>query len=463
MRFLKAYANTASIIETKDAHIKESLKSAILNYRERSCASLGERKKEVDRIITNNLSDVEFLALPSMTKEQNAIFAPDLSKHPLAGLNDEMFGTCYNEPVSGEPLFSPDFVGEVKSPKYPAKKKKVNEIILDSVKLRDYQEEILYAVEELGYRKIFLCLARRGGKDYLAWWIAIRYAIKNVCLVTYALPTFGQAKKCIFEAIDSDGRSFLSLIPKELIARINVSEQKIVLTNGSIISCVGTENHDTSIRGSNPKLVVLSEYAYMDSDVLDTVRPILANNGGTLIVVSTPFSKNHFFDLMCMAKQMPDWYVVYKNVYETKHISDEVLAEERAQMTKEKFAQEYECSFESGEGFYYTRQLETIRQKGQITNVEWDPSLLVYVAIDIGVKDATTMVFYSVLPGAIQIRILDCYSNTGQGVEHYIAKIQEKQMKWFGALGLTLLLLIEFSSERMGIQEQLLVLRKRDN
>jgi len=309
------------------------------------------------------------------------------------------------------------------------------EIVLDSVQLRDYQEEILYAVEELGYRKIFLCLARRGGKDYLAWWIAIRYAIKNVCLVTYALPTFGQAKKCIFEAIDSNGRTFISLIPKELISRINVSEQKIVLTNGSIISCVGTENHDTSIRGSNPKLVVLSEFAYMDADVLDTVRPILANNGGTLIVVSTPFSKNHFFDLMCMAKQMPDWYVVYKNVYETKHISDEVLAEERAQMTKEKFAQEYECSFESGEGFYYTRQLETIRQKGQITNVEWDPSLLVYVSIDIGVKDATTMVFYSVLPGAIQIRILDCYSNTGQGVEHYIAKIQEKQMKgWrFGA------------------------------
>lgn len=34
-------------------------------------------------------------------------------------------GTYYNDPVSGEPLFSPDFVGEVFSTsKYPAKKKK---------------------------------------------------------------------------------------------------------------------------------------------------------------------------------------------------------------------------------------------------------------------------------------------------------------------------------------------------
>lgn len=311
------------------------------------------------------------------------------------------------------------------------------DIFVNTVKLRPYQEEILYAVEELGYRKIFLCLARRGGKDYLAWWIAIRYAIKNVCLVTYAFPTYKQAKKCIFTAIDSDGRKFIDIIPKELVSRINISEQRIILTNGSIIECVGTENHSTTFRGSNAKLVVLSEYAYMDPDVMNTVRPIFAETGnnGTLIVVSTPFLKNHFFDLYCMAKQMPDWYVVYKNVYETKHVREDVLAEEKAQMDPFKFAQEYECSFEAGEGFYYTRQIETIRQKGQITNVEWDPSLLVYVSIDIGVKDATTMVYYSVLPGAVQIRILDCYSNNGLGVDHYVGKIQEKQMKgWrFGA------------------------------
>ncbi len=309
------------------------------------------------------------------------------------------------------------------------------EIILDSVKLRDYQNDILYAIEELGYRKVFLCLARRGGKDYLAWYFAIRFAIRNVCLVTYALPTFKQAKKCIFNAIDSDGRKFIDIIPKELIASVNVSEQTIVLTNGSRIECVGTENHNTSIRGSNAKLIVLSEYAYMDEDVMNTVRPIIANNAGTLLVVSTPFLKNHFFDLYCLAKQNKDWYVVYKNVYETKHIPDDVLAEEKAQMDPFKFAQEYECSFEAGEGFYYTRQIETIRQKDQITNVEWDPSLLTYVSIDIGVKDATTMVFYQILPGALQIRIIDCYSNNGLGVDHYVAKIQEKQMKgWrFGA------------------------------
>ena len=253
----------------------------------------------------------------------------------------------------------------------------------------------------------------------------------KVCLVIYALPTFGQARRCIFEAIDIDGVRFIDKIPKELISKINVSEQKIVFTNGSIISCIGGDSHSTSIRGSNPYMVVLSEYAYMDEEVYDTVRPILAANNGKILIVSTPFGKNHFYDLYQRVKELPDWYVVHKNVYITKHISDETLAEEKSQMSEELFAQEYECSFDRGvDGSYYGRQIENLKQKGQITSVPWDPSLLVYVAIDIGVKDATTMVYYQIVGDGIQIRIIDCYSNTGVGVEHYAAQLQAKPYRY---------------------------------
>lgn len=36
------------------------------------------------------------------------------------------------------------------------------EVFVDSVKLRDYQNDILYALEEEGYRKMVIILGRRA-------------------------------------------------------------------------------------------------------------------------------------------------------------------------------------------------------------------------------------------------------------------------------------------------------------
>src|ERR1017187_6417563 len=91
-----------------------------------------------------------------------------------------------------------------------------SQIILDRFQPRPYQREIFDAIDQ-GYRKLVIVLPRRAGKDLTAWNIAIRQCIKKVCLVQYLLPTFGQARRCIFEAIDIDGNKFLDYIPPRLI------------------------------------------------------------------------------------------------------------------------------------------------------------------------------------------------------------------------------------------------------
>jgi hypothetical protein len=55
------------------------------------------------------------------------------------------------------------------------------------------------------------------------------------------------------------------------------------------------------------------------------------------------------------------------------------------------------------------------------------PQLLTHYAIDIGVKDATTIIWYQVPNDANgPIFIIDSYSNTGMGLDHYARIIEEK-------------------------------------
>lgn len=303
----------------------------------------------------------------------------------------------------------------------------MTQITLDKFKLRDYQAPIWDAIENEGYRKVVVVLPRRAGKDLCLWNLAIRQCLKKTCLVQYVLPTYGQANRAVFSAITSTGEKFLDYIPEEVIKSINSSEMKIVFQNGSVLQCVAGDSHNVSIRGTNPFMVILSEYAYMTSDVYDTVSPILAANGGIVVMASTPYGKNHFWQLMNLAKSLPDWFVYFKTVGDTKHIPLEELETEKQRMSPELYAQEFDCSFERGvTGAVYGHSLTELKKNNQITHVAYDPGLLVHCAIDIGVKDATTIIWFQTVGNGTVIRIIDAYSNNGLGLDHYVEVINKK-------------------------------------
>ena len=304
-------------------------------------------------------------------------------------------------------------------------------IKLNKWKPRWYQEEVLYEWLINKKRKIFYCWGRRSGKDYLAFNLAVLQAATKVCMILYCLPTYSQARRCVFDAISIDGIKFLDLIPKELIAKINVQEMKITFINGSIIRIIGADDNtvDKSIVGTNAQMVILSEASLMNLEkVYGYIRPILAANEGTIIIFGTPRGKNAFFNLYSHAKEDPNWFVSYKPTSETRHISDEALAEEKISMSQDLYEQEYEVSFSRGvEGQIYGRELEKARLEGRIGFYPHQPHLLTHYAIDIGVKDATTIIWFQVPnEGNGPIFIIDSYSNTGMGLDHYARVIEEK-------------------------------------
>jgi phage terminase large subunit len=305
------------------------------------------------------------------------------------------------------------------------------QVVLDRFQPRPYQAEIWDAIENKGYRKCLVILARRSGKDITCWNLAIRQCLKKVCTIYYCLPTYSQAKKAIWDSITIDGLKFLDFIPKSLIANINSQEMKIRFINGSILQCIGADSFNTSIVGTNPYGVVLSEFALMSSEVYSYVRPILAANGGWIIANSTPRGKNHLWHLYNVAKELPDWHVIKKGVSETNHVPYDVLMQEKATMEEGLYQQEWEVSFERGHvGGYYSNQLDKMKEDGRLTHVPHEPQLLVHTSWDIGINDATSIIFFNVVANGNMIRIFDYYTSNDQGVDHYAQILQEKGYRY---------------------------------
>lgn len=76
------------------------------------------------------------------------------------------------------------------------------------------------------------------------------------------------------------------------------------------------------------------------------------------------------------------------------------------------------------DGSYYGVQMKAIRAKKRILPNLYDPNLCVHVAMDLGMNDDFTMVFWQVLRD--EVRIIDNYTNNGEGILHYARVLWDK-------------------------------------
>jgi len=76
------------------------------------------------------------------------------------------------------------------------------------------------------------------------------------------------------------------------------------------------------------------------------------------------------------------------------------------------------------DGTYYANQMRRIRKLGRIVENLYDPNLKVHVAMDLGMNDDFTMVFYQVFRG--EVRIVDEYVNNGEPIAHYVNIMRSK-------------------------------------
>lgn len=289
---------------------------------------------------------------------------------------------------------------------------------------RPYQLPILKALDG-GKKRLVWCAHRRCGKDVTVLNWCITQLIKGPCTCFYILPTYSQAKKIIWDSLNNDGMRVLDYFPSEMITQKNGQEMKIRLGNGSLFQLIGSENID-SLMGTNPKIVVFSEYALQNPSAWHYISPILKVNGGTAIFISTPRGKNHFHDLYNYARNNSDWYCERLTVEDTGVLSKEDVESEIAEgMSEELAMQEYYVSFDRGvEGSYYGKLIDNMRFDGRLGNVPYEPRSPVNTYWDHGFGDSTAIVFAQDVGS--EFRIIDYYENHGEGLPHYVKYIQNK-------------------------------------
>lgn len=304
----------------------------------------------------------------------------------------------------------------------------MNQIVnLNKFKPRPYQLKLIKAFEQDKYKRLLVIWPRRAGKDFTAFNLLLRAALKRIATYYIVYPTFSQGRRCLWDAITNDGERFRDFIPNELVAKSNEQLMRITLVNGSQIQIVGSDNFDALV-GVNLGGAIFSEYALQDPRGYQFLRPVLTANEGWAIFISTPRGKNCLFELYQIAKQHPDWWVSHLTVEDTQHISMDLIDKERSEglMSEDLIRQEYYCDFSQGiEGNFYGKYIDRARLENRFGMCPWESAFKVHTAWDLGPSvDSTAIIFFQEIGNILNI--IDCYSNTKQGFEHYASVLAAK-------------------------------------
>jgi phage terminase large subunit len=289
---------------------------------------------------------------------------------------------------------------------------------------RDYQLP-LWNYFQGGGRRAAVVWHRRAGKDLNAVHLINVKAHERVGTYWHLFPTYAQGKKIAWDGKTKAGVPFRAAFPKELVAAVNNTEMKITLKNGSIYQVVGADKPD-SLVGANPIGIVYSEWSLMNPSIRDLLRPILAENGGWELFIYTPRGNNHGKKTMERARKDPNWFSQVLTVEDTNAIPLSAIQEDRDDgMSEEMIQQEYYCSFEAPiVGAYYGQLMTKLETEKRITQVPWEARIPVHTVWDLGVGDSTAIWFYQQVND--EIRLIDYYTTSGEGLPHYAKKLSEK-------------------------------------
>ena len=266
---------------------------------------------------------------------------------------------------------------------------------------------------------------RKAGKDRTATFIESELAFKRVGLYWHALPKYEDARKVIWDAIMPNGQRLIDwAFPKAVCKRLD-HEMKILLPNGSIWQPVGADNYD-SLVGALPVHVTWSEFAIMNPQARNFIRPALAMNNGSELVITTTRGYNHAYDLAQYAKSNKDWHYSLLTVDDTKVLSADVLEEERRTMPDELFRQEYFCEWSaSNVGSILGRYVEQAEKDGRINDdVEYDEDGSgIVISSDIGRRHISAFWFWQ--PRTDGFAMVDYDEDAGLDADEWCLRIKQ--------------------------------------
>jgi phage terminase large subunit len=240
----------------------------------------------------------------------------------------------------------------------------------------------------------------------------------------YIGPTYRQAKATAWDYQQFYARPIPGVA-------FNQSELRVDYPNGGQQRIYGSDNPD-NLRGIYLDGAVLDEYGMHPAKTFtEVVGATLVDRGGWALFCGTPNGKNQFYDIAQHAQLQQsngdqDWFYAEYKASQTGLLDAGYLASARSVMTSDEYEQEFECSFTASvKGAIYAKEMQQIREAGQVTRIPYDPLLPVDTDWDLGVGDSTAIWFSQSLRSR-EVRLIDYYEASGEGLPHYAQVLQSR-------------------------------------
>ena len=235
----------------------------------------------------------------------------------------------------------------------------------------------------------------------------------------YLTASYRMAKQVSWDYV----HQFAGTIPG---VRFNETELRCDLPNGARIQLLGGED-ESRLRGMYSDGIVIDEMGIMSETIFtEVIRPMLVDRKGSwCCMIGTPQGHNLFYDYWQAAADDPEWYRVMYRASETGIIPQKELEAARQSMNDDAYRQEFECSFEAATpGAVYGREMQELEEKGQVTHVPYDPALRVDTHFDLGINDATSVIFTQTAGRALHV--IDYFEARNEGLPFYARMLDEK-------------------------------------
>jgi hypothetical protein len=200
------------------------------------------------------------------------------------------------------------------------------------------QKKIIDGFAESKHKFCTVSTGRQFGKSLLGQNMLLYWLLKNSKIKGgWISPTYNQAKK-VFEEITS--------ACNDIIVDKNKSELSIKLINGSDIKFLSAERYD-NIRGFSFHYLIIDEGAFIRKQAMDeAILPTLSAIGKKCLMLSTPKSKNWFYEMFIKGLEENDNYISFRAIStDNPYIDKEFIETQKQSLPTEIFKQEYLAEF----------------------------------------------------------------------------------------------------------------------
>lgn len=289
---------------------------------------------------------------------------------------------------------------------------------------------------EKGGKHAELVWHRRSGKDEISLHRTAVALHERVAGYWHMLPEYSQARKAIWDAVNphTGKRRIDEAFPPELRKTTRNQEMQIEFKNGSSWQVVGSDNFNRLV-GATPAGIVYSEWALANPAARAYLRPIIAENNGWQVFITTPRGRNHAHTTLKAAEKTAGAFAQVLDATQTGVFRPEQLGKELEayilefgdEYGRSKFEQEYLCSFDAANlGAILAPSISTAEREGRISDeIEFDPNGAgIQISADIGRRDTATWWFWQPTMGGFHL--IDHDSGWGEDAEEWCARLAGK-------------------------------------